>query len=105
PSRVGDQKPNVSIVPCGTDIPFCFIPSTSYWATFIESLPPSPFGLRRTGRDQSFSHTPKFWVDAQGRRPDRCEAIPPHGCRGVWRTRFAGYHHLTYPRALGSRPE
>jgi hypothetical protein len=28
-------------------------PSTSYWATFIEALPPSPSGLRRTSRDES----------------------------------------------------
>ena len=30
-------KPSVSIVPHGTDMSFCFIPSTSYW-TFIRSL-------------------------------------------------------------------
>jgi len=37
-SRVQDRKPIVSIVPRGTDVSFCFVPSTSYWATFIESL-------------------------------------------------------------------
>ena len=34
-----DQEPNVSIVPNGTDILFfASFPSTSYWATFVESL-------------------------------------------------------------------
>src|SRR3984893_1488830 len=38
-----------SIVPGGTDISFCIIPSTSYWATFIGSSPfrPLAFRLRR----------------------------------------------------------
>src|ERR1700730_13539102 len=62
-----------SIVPGGTDISFCIIPSTSYWATFIGSLPlfallPSDFadlsakfhrklGLRRTSRDYCLRRT------------------------------------------------
>jgi hypothetical protein len=33
-------------------------PSTSYWATFTESPPPSPFGLWRTGRDKSSAYNP-----------------------------------------------
>ena len=33
-----DEEPNVSIVPAGTDISLTSFPSTSYWATFIESL-------------------------------------------------------------------
>jgi hypothetical protein len=37
-SRVRDQKPNVSIVPLRDGHLFCFIPSTSYWATFTVSL-------------------------------------------------------------------
>jgi len=38
PSCVPDQKPSVSIVPYGTDLSFASFPSTSYWATFTESL-------------------------------------------------------------------
>jgi hypothetical protein len=37
-AHAGDQEPDVSIVPGGTDISFCTFPSTSYWATFIGSL-------------------------------------------------------------------
>jgi hypothetical protein len=33
-----DKEPKVSIVPGGTDISFASSPSTSYWATFAESL-------------------------------------------------------------------
>jgi hypothetical protein len=41
-SGMRDQTLSDSIVPTGTDLSFCIIPSTSYWATFTESLPPSP---------------------------------------------------------------
>src|ERR1700730_12919715 len=37
-SHVRDQNPSISIVPCGTAVSFCFIPSTSYWGYFQMSL-------------------------------------------------------------------
>jgi hypothetical protein len=71
-----------SLALAGRTFLFCIIPSTSYWATFTKSLPPSPrrrfamarpsccgrsaarrakaaSGLRRTSRDESSAYTPK----------------------------------------------
>jgi hypothetical protein len=55
--------------PYGTGVSFTTFPSTSYWATFTESLPPCPAvvriekatsRLRRTGRDKSATCNPKL---------------------------------------------
>jgi hypothetical protein len=53
--------------PSGTARVYRSIPGTSYRATFIESLPPSPFGLRRTGRDRS-AQARRSFLNAQARR-------------------------------------
>ena len=56
-AHAGDQEPNVSIVPNGTDILFlASFPSASYWATFVESL-----------WDESSSSARRSCVDAHQR--------------------------------------
>jgi hypothetical protein len=54
--------------------PISPVPGTSYRATFIASLPPSSFGLRRTSRDRSLNAVgdsctpgPSPYVDAHAR--------------------------------------
>ena len=59
-----DQEPNVSIVPCGTDISFFHhFPVRQLPDTGLLSLSPL--------RDESSAHTPKPYVDAHGRLPGR----------------------------------
>ncbi len=64
-----DQEPSVSIVPCGTDILFlASFPSTSYWATFIESLwDESSSPTRRSCVDSHQRPRGQDWIN--GRQP------------------------------------
>jgi hypothetical protein len=69
--------------PSGTARVYRSIPGTSYRATFIESLPPSPFGLRRTGRDRS-AQARRSFLNAQARRSSlECQLVIANRRTGV----------------------
>src|ERR1700751_3003189 len=68
--------------PHGTDLPFTSFPSTSYWATFTESLRgKSPhrtiLALKLTRMGFSLGYVPKaLWADGRPRR-SLCEVERP----------------------------
>jgi hypothetical protein len=74
-TRGPGAKTLLSSLPGRTSL-FALFPSTSYWATFIESLPPPPSWLRRTSRDGSSVRASKPYVDTHGRPQDERELVP-----------------------------